>query len=584
MKNIILMLALATAFGLAGCSSDKTYLNDQSGRITELERRADLNDQINQSQSMLIQLNADAISSLQSQLFNLEVSVIEMGASLTQAIADESAARVAGDALNAQNLQNAVSQQASINSQVNTRLNQLNSKIQAEKAERIASDLALAALLLQERNARIAGDQAQANALASQIAAQQQINSQLNASISQLDARITQERNARIASDAALALAQLAESAARLAGDQQNQALITQEKNARIAADNALQAAINNEKNQRIAADLAEAQARIAGDASSAAALAAAVAAQSSVNQSLQNQITNVRNDLTATQIAQSLVNVVMAANISQLNTKVNQLTSQLTGLQSQVNNMASDISTLESQMTLVQSQLSSLSSRTTQVETGLAALSGRMTSAESNITQLQSDVAYLMANQVTIVDPCPGITNSEVLLKVQGKLVAFYQGTEGFLSTLNDGSYRTTDPQQCNFTVANNQITGATAGSGGGSSGGSSNTLAGSCYVSKTANYNNEQQFAFTSSGMASYTSYTLEVTFSNGGVISQVNNNNGGSSTYVNPLYTIAPINSANSLAFYAKHPGSTVNVPTVSSAKVKRNGQELSCTVAN
>lgn len=583
MKNIVLLLCLM--FATASCSDKNQVIVDVHGdRISELERRANLNDQVNTAQFDLIQQNQDAIDALDTRTTFLEGEVVRIETDLNQAIAAEVAARAAGDALNAQNLQNAVNTQQAINTAVNNRLNQLSNRIDAERASRIAGDLALTGLLAAERLARIAGDQAQANSLANAVAAQQVKNSQLDASIAQLDQRIIQERNARIASDAVLALAQLAESAARLAGDAQNAALIQAEKNARIAADNALQLAINNERDARIAADLAEAQARIAGDASSAAALAAAVAAQSSINSSLQGQVNQVQANLTATQIAQTFTNLVLAANIAQLNTKVNQLTSQLNVISGQISNMSASISVLEGQMATVQSDLNALTTRTSSLEAGLAALTGRMVSAESNITQLRTDVNYLLANQVTIVDPCPTVTNSEILLRVQGQLVAFYQGTEGFLSTLGNGSYRTTDPQQCTFTVNNHQITSSAPGSGSGPGGGSSNTLAGSCIVSKTANYNNEQQFAFVATGMANYTSYTLEVTFSNGGVISQVNDNNGGASTYVNPLYTIAPMNSASSLAFYAKHPGSVVNKPEVTLAKVKKSGQEMTCTVTN
>lgn len=95
---------------------------------------------------------------------------------------------------------------------------------------------------------------------------------------------------------------------------------------------------------------------------------------------------------------------------------------------------------------------------------------------------------------------------------------------------------------------------------------------------------FQSEQQFHFAVTGMASYSSYTLEVTFNNGSVVNQVQDSNGGASTYVNPLYTIAPQNLANGFDFYAKHNGNVVNKPTVASAKVKKNGQEMTCTVSN
>lgn len=197
----------------------------------------------------------------------------------------------------------------------------------------------------------------------------------------------------------------------------------------------------------------------------------------------------------------------------------------------------------------------------------------------------------------VTPVQLCPGDTGAykEYGLVVGTNLFAVYHDNAAgntFLALLAPGSYRTTNGSNCVFTYANNGTTATLSNSSGtttvnltsGNSGGGNNTLAGSCSIVKFADYQSEQQFHFAVTGMASYASYTLEVTFNNGGNVNQVQDSNGGASTYVNPLYTIAPQNLANGFDFYAKHNGNVVNKPTVASAKVKKNGQEMTCTVQN
>lgn len=196
----------------------------------------------------------------------------------------------------------------------------------------------------------------------------------------------------------------------------------------------------------------------------------------------------------------------------------------------------------------------------------------------------------------LTPVQLCPGdsATFKEYGFIVGSDLYAVYFDKNqpiAFLAKLNPGSYVTTNGSNCQFTYANNgsNITlsngsGTTTVAIGSSSGGSGNTLAGSCNVIKTADYQSEQQFQFDVTGMASYSSYTLEVTFNNGSAVNQVQDSNGGASSYNNPLYTIAPQNLATGFNFYAKHNGNVVNKPTVATAKVKKNGQEMTCSVSN
>jgi len=195
----------------------------------------------------------------------------------------------------------------------------------------------------------------------------------------------------------------------------------------------------------------------------------------------------------------------------------------------------------------------------------------------------------------LTPVQLCPGDTATfkEYGFIVGTDLFAVYFDKNqpiAFLAKLKPGNYVTTNGSNCQFSYANNGTT-LTLSNGNGTttvnltnSGSGSNTLAGQCSVVKFNDFQSEQQFHFAVTGMASYSSYTLEVTFNNGSVVNQVQDSNGGASTYVSPLYTIAPQNLANGFDFYAKHNGNVVNKPTVASAKVKKNGQEMTCTVSN
>lgn len=193
----------------------------------------------------------------------------------------------------------------------------------------------------------------------------------------------------------------------------------------------------------------------------------------------------------------------------------------------------------------------------------------------------------------VTPVQLCPGDSSSfkEQGLVIGTDLFAVYFDKNqpiAFLAKLNPGNYVTTNGSNCTFTYSNNGTT-ATLSNGNGTTtipltSSTPTQLTGQCVVSKFADYQSEQQFHFSVTGMTSHSSYTLEVTFNNGNVVNQVQDSNGGASTYVNPLYTIAPQNLSQGFDFYAKHNGNVVNKPTVASAKVKKNSQEMSCSVSN
>jgi len=60
------------------------------------------------------------------------------------------------------------------------------------------------------------------------------------------------------------------------------------------------------------------------------------------------------------------------------------------------------------------------------------------------------------------IIDPCgdyPGYGDEVILKTTSGTLIAYYEaGGKRFLTTLSDGSYRTTDKQKCSFSVTNGE------------------------------------------------------------------------------------------------------------------------------
>ena len=117
MKKLVIMAFVA--LGLVGCGKDTVYLNDHNDRITELERRADLNDQL------------DAVQN--QRLDALEIALVA-----------EQEARETADLL-------------------------LDSALQQEMKDRAAADDHLAGLLALEEGARIAGDESLADDLLIEI-------------------------------------------------------------------------------------------------------------------------------------------------------------------------------------------------------------------------------------------------------------------------------------------------------------------------------------------------------------------------------------------------------------------------------
>lgn len=81
--------------------------------------------------------------------------------------------------------------------------------------------------------------------------------------------------------------------------------------------------------------------------------------------------------------------------------------------------------------------------------------------SAEANIHQMEARLAEIESNMLVteLIDPCGDHPNhfDEILIRLSdGSLVAYFDagGPREFLTVLTPGSYRTTDRQQCRFSV----------------------------------------------------------------------------------------------------------------------------------
>lgn len=144
-------------------------------------------------------------------------------------------------------------------------------------------------------------------------------------------------------------------------------------------------------------------------------------------------------------------------------------------------------------------------------------------------------------------------------------------------------------DANRNNILDASEVATTATVcnGSGGGngnSNGGGGSTLAGSCVVSQTASFSGSAQYSVSLSGMDSYSNNTLEVNWVNGLYISSIANSNGGSSSWLSPLYLLSILGSSQSFMFYANYLGTPPagQLPYISNARITKNGNSLNCVV--
>lgn len=159
-KFVVAVMALAV---MAGCGEDRLKVIHNNDRVTELERRADLNDQLNVLQNQRL----DALEA---------------------ALAAETAAREEGD------LQLSADLQAEMDARVAADDN-LRDLLAAEEAARIAGDLAQSTALSVEIANRIAGDQANSQALAVAVLLQSIKNLSFQAQINTINSKLVVVNN-----------------------------------------------------------------------------------------------------------------------------------------------------------------------------------------------------------------------------------------------------------------------------------------------------------------------------------------------------------------------------------------------------
>jgi hypothetical protein len=165
MKKVLLAVIAALAF--TGCAEDRLRVIHNNDRVSELERRAALNDQLNSIQN-------DRLSALEAALAAETQARIEGDLDLESSLQAEMDARIAQDAA----------------------LQQL---IEDEQAARIAGDDQLRAELQIEIANRINGDRANSQALTASVLVQSLVNLGVQLQLSSINSRLNQV-NSRVLS------------------------------------------------------------------------------------------------------------------------------------------------------------------------------------------------------------------------------------------------------------------------------------------------------------------------------------------------------------------------------------------------
>jgi len=397
-----LFAVLLSVVLLAACTEDKLKVIHNNDRVTDLERRMLLNEQLDAAQSDMINANQAAINSEAA-------ARIAADQDLQALLNQETAARIAGDQAQADALAQEQSDRIAAD-------NALQSLLNAERNARILGDLILAGLLSAERNARISGDNNLAYQLAQESAARISGDNTLNS-------LITQEKNARIAGDNNLANLLAAERAARIAGDFTLAGLLAMESQARQNADAQQAAALAAETTARINGDNAlstliaqEKAARIAGDNAQANALAAAV-------------------------FAQSIINGIVQVQIANINSKFPVINSQLNSLQNQINQTNSDLNALESQINSLNVSISNLQLQQQATEADVADI-------RNDIVNLQSQIDQYGVK----VYKCNAPTSTERILKINNTFYGVMNRVTTEVVQVVTGSTSTTftNPKLC--------------------------------------------------------------------------------------------------------------------------------------
>jgi outer membrane murein-binding lipoprotein Lpp len=175
-------LAVALIAVLAvGCAKETISLPDYGSRISDLERRADLNDQMDALRDALIQANADAIAAESQARIAGDIALQEL-------LDLEEAARIAGDLYAANQLSTAISAQSIVNWIVQIQLLSVNSQL-----GNLSSQLGSLQVQLNTTNSSLTDLKAQVDQLDIDLAALELRQDAAEGDISNLQTQLSQE-------------------------------------------------------------------------------------------------------------------------------------------------------------------------------------------------------------------------------------------------------------------------------------------------------------------------------------------------------------------------------------------------------
>ncbi len=125
--------------------------------------------------------------------------------------------------------------------------------------------------------------------------------------------------------------------------------------------------------------------------------------------------------------------------------------------LENQVNNNSDDIDKLQKRLNQLEASVNNLYLDIDNLEVDQDSLEQQISLINTSIVNLEAKTTV-----ATIIDPCGDKVGEfdEHLIKLSdGSIIAYFeQNGKRFLTTLPDGSYRTTDKQACNFSIVNGQ------------------------------------------------------------------------------------------------------------------------------
>jgi hypothetical protein len=151
----------------------------------------------------------------------------------------------------------------------------------------------------------------------------------------------------------------------------------------------------------------------------------------------------------------------VVAKNIEQ-DAKIKTLENNISDTIENIRNLSESVTEASAGISENRSAILSLQSSTVINTIQLLNLSSSLTVLNGNLSGLQGQITALTSSLnktiVDVKDPCGnGSGFDEVILKTKdGKYIGYFeQGSQRFLSILENGSYRTTDGMGCYFSVS---------------------------------------------------------------------------------------------------------------------------------